>query len=137
MRLDPSAFAADPELVQGLQKHATSVSCDEDIVLFNQGDPPVGLYILSDGVATVTMAAPAGNTIMSVQVEASSLLGLPGLIGNEPYTLTAIAHKGARFSFINRDDFIALMRTDLQLSLKILQVLAAEVRTARRALVDR
>jgi CRP-like cAMP-binding protein len=137
MHLDPSAFVADSELVQGLQKHATSITCDEDLVLFNQGDPPVGLYILDGGEATLTMAAPAGNTVMSVQVEASSLLGLPGLIGNEPYTLTAIAHKGARFSFINRDDFIALMRTDPLLSLKILQVLAAEVRTARRALIDR
>jgi CRP-like cAMP-binding protein len=66
-----------------------------------------------------------------------SLLGLPGLIGNEPYTLTAVAHPGAQLSFIARDDFINLMRTDMLLSLKVLQILAAEVRSARRALRDR
>jgi CRP-like cAMP-binding protein len=40
-------------------------------------------------------------------------------------------------SYVSRDDFAALMRTDPQLSLKILQVLAAEVSSARRALFHR
>jgi CRP-like cAMP-binding protein len=37
-------------------------------------------------------------------------------------------------SFVSRDDFTALMQADPLLSLKILQVLAAEVRSARKAL---
>jgi CRP-like cAMP-binding protein len=80
------------------------------------------------------MASPAGDQVMSVQARANSLLGLPGLIGNEPYTLTAIARDGARLSFITREDFTALMQTDPRIGIKILQVLAAEVRSARRAL---
>jgi len=40
-------------------------------------------------------------------------------------------------SFISRDAFLNLMKTDLVLSLKVLQVLAAEVRSARIALRDR
>jgi CRP-like cAMP-binding protein len=71
---------------------------------------------------------------MSTQAPAGSLLGLPGLIGNEPYTLTAIARNGARLSFISRDEVTSLMRTDPLLALKMLQVLAAEVRSARHAL---
>jgi CRP-like cAMP-binding protein len=62
---------------------------------------------------------------------------LPGLIGNEPYTLTAIASKGARLSLVPRDKFNTLMRSDPHLSLKMLQVLAAEVRSARQALSNR
>jgi CRP-like cAMP-binding protein len=134
MKLDPSAFVADPELIQALEKRSTTISCGGDRVLFRQGDVPAGLYVLDQGETTLTMASPAGDQVMSVQARANSLLGLPGLIGNEPYTLTAIARDGARLSFITREDFTALMQTDPRIGIKILQVLAAEVRSARRAL---
>ncbi|MGO9316409.1 MAG: Crp/Fnr family transcriptional regulator [Terracidiphilus sp.] len=134
MKLDPSAFVADPELIQALERHSIPISCDADRVLFNQGDYPQGLYILDQGETTITMASSTGEKLMSIQAHSGSLLGLPGLIGNEPYTLTAIARKGARLNFVPRDEFTSLMRTDPLLSLKILQVLAAEVRSARQAL---
>ena len=136
MKLDSSAFVADPELIQALEKRSTAIFCGGDRVLFHQGDAPQGLYILSQGETTLTMTSPAGEELMSIQAPAGSLLGLPGLISDEPYTLTAIAHNGARLNYISREDFTGLMRSDPLLALKILQVLAAEVRSARRALSD-
>lgn len=137
MKLDPAAFLADPELILGLEQLSTSISCREERVLFRQGEAPSGLFILKSGEATLNMDSPLGDQLMSIQAAPGSVLGLPGLIGNEPYTLTAVAHPGAQLSFIARDDFINLMRTDMLLSLKVLQILAAEVRSARRALRDR
>ncbi|HMD77541.1 MAG: cyclic nucleotide-binding domain-containing protein [Terracidiphilus sp.] len=136
MKLDPSAFLADPELIQALEKHAIEVSCGGDNVLFRQGDPPVGLYILNRGEVTLSMASPAGDPILSMHVGAGSLLGLPGLVGNAPYTLTAVAGQGAELSFLAHDDFDALMQSDPRLSLKVLEVLAAEVRSARIATLE-
>ena len=136
MKLDSSAFVADPELIQALEKHSTAISCDADRVLFNQGDHPQGLYILDQGETTISMASSAGEQLMPIQAHAGSLLGLPGLIGNEPYTLTAIARNGARLSFVPRDEFTSLMRADPLLALKMLQVMAAELRSARQALAN-
>jgi CRP-like cAMP-binding protein len=137
VNLDPSAFLADPELIQALERRSITISCGAERVLFRQGDAPAGLYILNQGEATLTMSSPAGKSILSAQAAPGSLLGLPGLIGDEPYTLTAIARDGAQLSFITRDDFAALMQTDPLLSLKVLQVLAAEVRSARNAILQR
>jgi CRP-like cAMP-binding protein len=137
VNLDPSAFVADPDLFQALQRQSTPISCAEDRVLFRQGDAPNGLFILKTGEATLTMNSPAGKQIMSIRAAAGSLLGLPGLIGSEPYTLTAIALAGAHIGFLTRDSFTALMRTDPFLSLKVLKVLAAEVRSARNAILQR
>jgi CRP-like cAMP-binding protein len=134
MKLDPSAFVADQELIRALEKRATPISCGGDRILFKQGDEPKGIYILDQGEITLTMTAPTGEQVMSVQASAGSLLGLPGLISDEPYTLSAIARHGARLSFVNRDEFTSLMQSNPLLSLKILQVLAAEVRAARSAL---
>ena len=132
--LDPSAFLADPELIRALAACATPVPCDADTLLFKQDEPPVGVYILHQGQISLSMKSPEGRSIISVQALPGSLIGLPGVIGNQPYTLTAAARSGAQVSFVSSADFFALMQSNPQLSLKMLQVLAAEVRTARRAL---
>jgi CRP-like cAMP-binding protein len=137
VKLDPSAFVADPQLIQALEKRSTTISCGEDRVLFRQGDFPAGLYLLHKGEVTLIMDSRLGDAVLSIQAAVGSLLGLPGLIGNEPYTLTATARSGAQLSFVTRDVFIALMQSDPLLSLKVLQVLAAEVRYARSAILQR
>jgi CRP-like cAMP-binding protein len=134
MKLDPSAFVASPELLQALEERATAISCDGDRILFRQGDIPTGLYILGEGEITLTMTSPTGEQVLSFKAHAGSLLGLPGLISDEPYTLSAIARKSAQLRFISRDEITDLMQTDPRLALKMLEVLAAEVQSARHAL---
>ena len=134
VQLDPAAFLADSELIRALNEHATPIVCDTDRVLFQQDDPAVGLYILHEGEATLSMASQQGQPLFSVQARSGSLLGLPGLVSNQPYSLTAVAHAGARVSFLGRPEFTAIMQSNPALAFKILQVLAAEVRSARHAL---
>jgi CRP-like cAMP-binding protein len=136
MKLDPTAFIADQELTEALGRIAEPVHCKEDHVLFQQGDDPAGLYILARGNAVLSMSSPSGEEVLSTEAVPGSLLGLPGLIGNEPYSLTAIGRKGAELGFVARQDFAALMMSDPRLSLKVLQVLAAEVRAARQAIFE-
>ena len=136
MNLDPSAFVADPDLILALERRSTAISCEEDRVLFNQGENPQGLYILNFGKITLTMTSHSHEPLMSVVAPAGSLLGLPGLISGEPYTLSAVAHSGALVSFVARGEFTRQMESDPLLALKILQVLAAEVRSARHALAN-
>lgn len=136
MQLDPSAFIADQELIQALQTHAMKISCGGDCILFRQGDAPAGLFIINKGEVILTMSSLAGESVLSIQVPPGSVLGLPGLIGNVPYTMTAMANCGAEISFVPRNDVLALMQTNPILSLKLLPVLAAEVRSARQAMLE-
>jgi CRP-like cAMP-binding protein len=134
VQLDPTAFLADPDLIHALNEHATPMVCDTDRILFHQDDPAAGLYILHEGEVTLSMNSHQGQAILSVEARDGSLLGLPGLISNQPYSLTAVARAGARVSFLGRPEFTALMQSNSALAFKILQVLAAEVRSARHAL---
>lgn len=136
MSFDSSAFVAEPELIQALSTRTKPVECSQDHVLFHQGDDPIGLYILHSGELIVTMDSPHGDEIISFAARPGSLLGLPGVIGNAPYSLSATAKKGAQISFISREDFSALMLSESHLSLMILRVLANEVRTARLAITQ-
>jgi CRP/FNR family transcriptional regulator, cyclic AMP receptor protein len=133
-QIDPSSFVGDPALIRMLDGHAVPTPCTEDGALFRQGDPPVGLYIFHQGIVNLSMMSKNGQSLFAVQALPGSVLGLPALISNQPYSLTATARAGAQVTFVSRDDFTRLMMSSRELSAKILEILAAEVRSARRAL---
>jgi len=134
VQLDPTAFVGDQELIQALDAHSTPVSCGTDYVLFRQDDQVAGLYIVHQGVVTLSLTSQDGKSLFAVQALPGSLLGLPGVISGQPYSLGAIARAGAQIRFISRDEFTTLMNAHPLLSVKMLKVLAAEVRSARQAL---
>jgi len=134
--LDSSAFVAEQDLIDALEHLSIQILCERDRVLFKQGESPAGLYILRRGKASLTMESATGAPILSVTAFPGSLLGLPALVGNEPYTLTAVALKGAELGFVKREDFSSLILTDPTMAVKVLRVLAAEVRTARHAISE-
>jgi CRP-like cAMP-binding protein len=133
MNLDASAFVAEPQLIQALQARSRPVDCSQDRVLFCQGDEPVGLYILHSGAAHFTMRDEDGDQVLQLALAPASLLGLPGVVGNCAYSLSATAKAGAEVSFVPLEEFSHLMLTEPGLAVLILRVLAAEVRTARIA----
>lgn len=136
MNFDSSSFVAERELVEVLEKLSATVVCAESRVLFLQGSSPTGLYLLRKGRATLSMESPTGGRLMSITLHPGSLLGLPALIGNEPYTLTATAEENAELGFVRREDFNSLMLTDPSMAGRVLRVLAAEVRAARHAISE-
>ncbi len=136
VNFDSSSFVAEKELVEALEKRSSTVICTEPRCLFAQGGKPAGLYILRRGSARLAMESPTGGSLMSITLSPGSLLGLPALIGNEPYTMTANAEKDAELGFVNREDFNSLMLTEPSLAVRVLRVLAAEVRTARHAISE-
>jgi CRP-like cAMP-binding protein len=134
VQLDPNAFIGDPVLLRALDGRSTPVPCEIDGVLFRQDEPSVGVFILHDGTVTLSMMSHDGHSLFAVQAKPGSILGLPGAVSNQPYTLSAIARAGAMVSFVGNADLMALMHSDPALSLKMLEVLAAEVRSARKAI---
>jgi CRP-like cAMP-binding protein len=136
MILDSSAFVARPHLLTALWHHAISLDCAEDRVLFRQGDNPSGLFFLHAGDASMTMQSDRGVEVVTAVMEPGSLLGLPAIVIDKPYSMTAVAKTGATVGFVNRNDFSAMMLSEPALAMMILQVLAAEVRSTRLAFAN-
>jgi CRP-like cAMP-binding protein len=136
MSVNRDLFAADCKLIQALANRSQPISCSEARVLFKQGEAPTGLYVLQSGEATLMRETASGRAVICLRAGPGSVLGLPGIVANEPYTLTAKACKGSEVRFVTRSDFEDLLQTEPSLNFKVLQVLAAEVRSARHALSD-
>ena len=131
-----NTFAADRTLIQALEHRSQPIGCSEGCILFRQGEAPRGLYILQSGEATLMMETASGQAVMCLQAGAGSLLGLPAIVGNEPYSLTALARKGSEVRYVTRNDLEDVIRTEPSLTIKVLEILAAEVRSARQALSE-
>ena len=129
-------FIADVNLIRALEKRSQPICCSEGHILFSQGEVAAGLYILQSGEAGLIMQSDTGNIVMCIRAFAGSLLGLPAVVGNEPYTLSAVIRKGSEVRFVTRKDFEELMQAEPSLYPMVLEILAAELRSARRALSE-
>lgn len=127
-------FVADQTLIQALEKRSVSLPCWNGLFLFRQGEVPTGLYLIRSGAASLLMKAENGVEVAQFTVSAGSILGLPAIVAKEPYSLSAIACQCSEVGFVELAAFEKLTQEQPSLFPKVLEVLAAEVRSARHAL---
>jgi CRP-like cAMP-binding protein len=125
---------ASRRLASEVEKRARRFTPAPNGVLFREGDAPDGVYYLKAGKAMLTMSSDHKAVMMAVRADAGSLLGLPAVMGDRPYSLTAWAAASTEVYKLSRFDFDEMIQSDPKLSLDLLSILAAEVRSARVAL---
>lgn len=103
----------------------------QDGILFRQGQRGDCLYFVKWGEVALTMLA--GNKEIRIRAGKGSLLGLPAVFGNQPYTMTAKATWDAEIFKLNSDAFRELLNEEPRMKEIVLQVLAGEVRAIRQA----
>lgn len=80
------------------------------------------------------MTAEDGEEVLHLKIGPGSILGVPAVVGRDFYTLSAFACPGAEVGNVAQKDFEDLIQSEPSLFPKVLEVLAAEVRSARLAL---
>ena len=85
----------DRELAEKIISQSAEI-VPQDGILFRQGAQADCLYFVKSGEASLTMQA--GDKEFRIRAGPGSLLGIPAIIGNQPYSMTA-RHVGTqRFS---------------------------------------
>ncbi len=125
---------ADAALIAMLSAHAHAHLCSSDETLFRQGQSPDAIYLLDEGQVTLTADTVGQECVFALQSQPGSIFGLPGVLSDAPYSLTAIARSGTRLQVISRSDFHQLLAEHPEISFQALRILASEVQTARRIL---
>ena len=128
IHVDPCAFVADSDLLRVLKTRATRIHCETERIFFQQGDPPAGLFVVVEGEVALSMVSRMGRTIVSVRTGRGSLVGLPGVVGGQPYTMTATAQAGATVDFVSQEEFLGFMHSESMLGMKLLEAMASRVR---------
>lgn len=121
----------DSELAEKIISQSAEV-IPEDGILFHQGGPADSLYFVRSGEAMLTMQA--GEREFLIRAGHGSLLGIPAIVANQPYSMTAKVRSDAEVFRLSSVTFNELIKTEPKMQQAVLQILAGEVRVARQAL---
>lgn len=102
-------------------------------VLFAEGEPARGVYILRSGRATVSIASSEGRVVMLRMAQAGDVVGLNSVLRNCSYDTTVKTLKPCRTDFIPRAELIEFMQQSQAGAQAILNILSREL----TALTDR
>ena len=78
-------------------------------VLFAEGEPARGVYILRTGRATVSISSREGRVVTLRMVQAGDVLGLNAVLNNSTYDATVITLEPSRVNFIPRAELMKLV----------------------------
>ena len=123
----------DRELAEKIISQSAEI-VPQDGILFRQGEPADCLYFVKSGEASLTMQA--GDKEVTIRATQGSLLGIPAIVGNQPYSMTGTACWDAEIFRLSSLVFSDLMKTEPGMQQAVLRILAGEVRVARQALSE-
>lgn len=97
-------------------------------ILFNEGDPCSGLFVLAEGSVKIFKTSSAGREIMlAIESAPSSVAEVP-LFDNGPYPASVSAVGQVTTYHISTHDFQQVMRQNPDLALKVLAVVGQRLR---------
>lgn len=128
-----SEIMADSALCEEIERLSGPILKRAGEILFRQGEGLGDAFFVKTGEVALTMCV-SGRAVWGVRAKKGSLLGLPAVVGNEPYSMTAKAIRDSQICQISRDDFQRLIQQNPGFCCNVLQILAAEVNAARKAL---
>lgn len=123
----PEAFSPHVEVRACMDALASAQSLPKGTILFRQGEPSRGVYLLRRGKARLTLISDAGHVVPFRTVRAGYVLGLPGTILNGPYLFTAELLERSEVTFIARAEMLAFLRERSDLCFDMVQQLGGDL----------
>ena len=124
---------AEPDLYSQLQEiHASNGSRLNSLhrrgtVLFAEGEPARGVYLLRTGRATVSISSSEGRVVILRIAHAGDVLGLNAALQNSTYEMSVKTLEPCRTEFIPRAQLMALMDTSDTAKRAVLKILSREL----------
>jgi CRP/FNR family transcriptional regulator len=96
-------------------------------VLFAEGEPARGVFILRTGRATVSISSSEGRLVILRIAQPGAVLGLNSALRNTAYNTTVKIIEPGRTDFIPRKQLVELLQTNQPASHAVSQILSREV----------
>ena len=100
------------------------------VVLFNEGEPPRGVFALCLGKVKLTANSSEGHALTLRTIEPGEVFGLSSVVGDCPYMATAETLSACQVGFIPKMEFLRLMRSNSDISIHVARHLSMELHHA-------
>ncbi len=102
----------------------------EDVVLFEEGQTPTGLFLLRAGRVKLGVRSRRGSQVLFEVAGAGEMLGLSACVSGRPYELTARTLTPCEAIFVPRENFLHFLRERPQACMEMVRFLSADLDTA-------
>lgn len=102
----------------------------EGAVLFMEGQPPRGVFILCRGRVKLSMTSEDGKTVILRIIKPGQALGLHATISGVPYQARAETMEPCQVNFVRREDFLRFLREHPEASIRAAQQLSHSYQAA-------
>jgi len=99
-------------------------------VLFAEGRPVRGIYLLCDGRAKLSICAETGKRLTLRIASPGEVLGLGATLSNTPYEVTAELLDNSRVGFVRRKDLLHFLRDNPAVCLQVVRLLSHDLHGA-------
>jgi CRP/FNR family transcriptional regulator len=99
-------------------------------ILFAEGRPPRGIFVLCSGRAKLTVCSETGKRLLVRVAGPGEVLGLGAAISGTNYELNAELLDGARVAFVRRKDLVAFLRQYPEVCMQIVRKLSQDLHGA-------
>lgn len=96
-------------------------------VLFAEGEPARGVYILRTGSATVSISSSEGRVVILRLVHAGDVLGLNAVLRNATYEATVKTLEPSRVNFVSRAELLVLVENNVACAAAVIRLLSQEL----------
>jgi len=104
--------------------------------LFLAGNPPFGLYCVHAGKIKISKTDADGKETIVRIVGSGGILGHRSLLSSSPYKASATMLEDGKVCFVSKQTMFDLMKSDTQLSLKVIEQVTTEMGAAEDRLAS-
>lgn len=124
----PMFAGLEPELTEAIAQRAATRSIAPGEVLFNEGDPCQGVFLIVDGSVKIFKTSPSGRQVtLAVETAPATVAEVP-LFDGGPYPASAQAIDSVIVLFIHKRDFRAVCLQHPQVALQALAIFGRRLR---------
>jgi CRP/FNR family cyclic AMP-dependent transcriptional regulator len=111
-------------------------SVSRNAVLFAKGDPGDALVGVLKGTVKISVVAHDGREALLNIIHEGEMFGEIALLDGQPRTADATAMSDCELFYIERADFLAILRSEPDVALKIIELLCARMRRSSEQVED-
>jgi len=119
-----------PAALKAFEAIKYTTAYPEGAVLFVEGQPPRGVFMLCRGRVKISITSSEGKTIILRIAQPGEVLGLNAAVSGTPYQATAEMLEPCQVNYIRREDLLRYLREHGEASIHAAQQLSASYHTA-------
>jgi CRP/FNR family cyclic AMP-dependent transcriptional regulator len=118
------------ESLKAFDEIKSLASYPRSTILFSEGRPVRGIYILCDGRAKLSICSDSGKRLTLRVAGPGEILGLGASLSNTPYEITAELLDNSQVVFVRRKDLLKFLRENRTACLEVVRMLSQDLHGA-------